>query len=82
MAAGGVNIAILVGRATTDPVIKTVKAGTAQAVFNVATNEIWIDKQTDERRERVIYHKVVVYGPLVKAIEKCVRKGALVFVQG
>jgi single-strand DNA-binding protein len=82
MAAGGVNIAILVGRATSDPTVRVVKGGVAQAVFNMTTNEVWFDKETDQRREKVIGHKVVVYGPLVRAVEKCVRRGSLVFVQG
>lgn len=82
MAAGGVNIAILVRRATSDPTIRTVKGGVSQAVFGITTNEVWFDKETNERREKIIPHRIVVYGPLVRAVEKCVRRGCLVFVQG
>ena len=82
MSAGGVNIAILVGRATSDPTVRVVKGGVAQAVFNMTTNEVWFDKESNERREKVISHRVVVYGPLANAVGKCVRKQCLVFVQG
>src|SRR5262249_34773869 len=71
-----------VGRVTSDPKIAVVKGGVSQAVFNMTTTEQWFDKETNERREKVISHRIVVYGPLARAIEKCVRKGALVFVQG
>src|SRR5262249_15476676 len=82
MSAGGVNIAILVGRATSDPATRVVKGGVSQAIFGMTTREVWVDKQTDEKREKAIHHRVVVYGPLVRAVEKCVRRGSLVFVQG
>jgi single-strand DNA-binding protein len=82
MSAGGVNIAILVGRATSDPTVRVVKGGVAQAVFNMTTNEVYFNKETNERREKVMPHRVVVYGPLANAVGKCVRKGCLVFVQG
>jgi len=82
MSAGGVNIAILVGRATSDPTTRVVKGGVPQAVFNMATNEVYFDKQTNERREKIISHRVVVYGPLANAVGKCVRRQCLVFVQG
>src|SRR5262249_23158064 len=82
MSAGGVNIAILVGRATSDPATRVVKGGVSQAIFGMTTREVWVDKQTDEKREKAIHHRVVVYGPLVRAVEKCVRRGSLVCVQG
>src|SRR5262249_54018916 len=64
-----------------DPRIAVVK-GLSQAVFNMTTNEVWYDKETNERREKIISHRIVVYGPLTRAIEKCVRRGSLIFVQG
>lgn|SRR5262249_17972401 len=82
MSAGGVNIAILVGRAVSNPVIRVTKGGISQAVFHMTTTEIWFDRETNERREKIISHRVVVYGTLVRAVEKCVSKGCLVFVQG
>src|SRR5262249_933075 len=82
MSAGGVNIAILVGRATSDPATRVVKGGVSQAIFGMTTREVWVDKQTDEKREKAIHHRVVVYGPLVRASEKRVRRGSLVVGQG
>jgi len=52
------------------------------AGFDLTTSEIWFDKPTNERRERTVLHKIAVYGPLVKVVQKCVRKGARVYVEG
>ena len=82
MSAGGVNKAILVGVVCRGPEIRTTKAGVPQAVFGLTTSEIWFDKESNEKREKTISHRVVVYGPLVKVVSKHLRKGARVFVEG
>jgi single-strand DNA-binding protein len=82
MSAGSVNKAILIGRAFHGPESRTTSAGVPQAVFGLATNEIWFDKATNEKREKTIFHRVVVYGPLAKVVGKYLRKGARVYVEG
>src|SRR5262245_52204143 len=82
MSAGDVNKAILVGRVARDPEIRMTKVGVPQAAFDITTTEIWFDKPTNERREKTASHRIVVYGPMVKVVEKCVRKGARLYLEG
>jgi single-strand DNA-binding protein len=79
---GDVNKAILVGRVVRGPAIHTTKAGIPRAVFDITTTETWIDKATNKRNERVFPHRIVAYGPLVRVVEKCIRHGARVYIEG
>lgn len=78
-----VNKVILVGFVGRDPDIRTTQAGKKLASFSVATSERWKDRATGERREVTDWHDVVVFNEhIVEFIEKYVRKGARVFVEG
>jgi len=79
---GDVNKAILIGRVIRGPSIKPTKNGVPQAVFTLSTTEVWWDKPTNEKRSKTILHKVIVYGPLVGVVEKCVQVGARVYLEG
>jgi single-strand DNA-binding protein len=49
----------------------------------VATSEKWRDKQTGERKEKVEWHRVVVFNEhLVKVIEQYVKKGSKILIEG
>ena len=76
-----VNRATLLGHAGRDPEIRTLPGGGRTAWFSLATTERW--RRTDgEPAEAIEWHRVVVYGGAVKAVEARVRKGALVMVEG
>ena len=76
-----VNRATLLGHAGRDPEVRTLPGGGRTAWFSLATTERW--KRTDgEPGEATEWHRVVVYGGTVKAVEARVRKGALVMVEG
>ena len=80
---GDVNKAILVGRVTRNPEIKTTKAGVPQAFFVLSTSEAWFDKPTSQKRTKTVFHRVMVYGgSLVRVVQKCVRKGARLYLEG
>lgn len=80
---GDLNKAMLIGRVTREPTIKQTKSGIPYAVFSLTTHERWFDKTTNGRRERGVSHKVEIFGAqLVGVVEKCVRKGARVYVEG
>src|SRR5690554_4910666 len=79
----GVNKVILVGNVGHDPEVKTLQAGGKAARFSLATSETWKDRGTGERKERTEWHSVVVFlEPLVDVIEKYVRKGSKLYVEG
>ena len=76
-----VNRATLLGHAGRDPEVRTLPGGGRTAWFSLATTERW--RRTDgEPGEATEWHRVVVYGGAVKAVEARVRTGALVMVEG
>ncbi|MGH6886092.1 MAG: single-stranded DNA-binding protein, partial [Geminicoccales bacterium] len=81
--AGSVNKVILVGNLGRDPEIRTMQDGGKVANLSVATSESWRDKSSGERRERTEWHRVVVFNDrLVDVIEKYLKKGAKVYLEG
>ncbi len=81
--AGSVNKVILIGNLGRDPEIRTTQDGTKVANLSVATSENWRDKNSGERREKTEWHRVVVFNDrLVDVIEKYLKKGATVYLEG
>ncbi len=76
-----VNRATLVGHAGRDPEIRDLKNGGKAAIFSLATAEKWTDRE-GKPAESTEWHRVVVYGPAVKAVETMLRKGDPVMVEG
>ena len=78
-----VNKAILLGNVGGDPKINTTQNGKKIASFSLATSEKWVDKQTNEKREVTQWHNIVVFSDgLVGIIEKYIKKGTKLFVEG
>jgi single-strand DNA-binding protein len=81
--AGSVNKVILIGNLGRDPEIRTTQDGTKVANLSVATSENWRDKNSGERREKTEWHRVVVFNDrLVDVIEKYLKKGAKLYLEG
>jgi len=81
--AGSVNKVILVGNLGRDPEIRSTQDGTKVANLSLATSESWRDKNTGERKERTEWHRVVVFNErLVDVIEKYVKKGSKLYIEG
>lgn len=76
------NKVFLLGNLTFDPEIRTTPSGKMVCSFRVATNRIWIDKQTGEKRQQTEYHRVVTWGRLAEIASQYLKKGRLVFVEG
>jgi len=80
--ARGINKVILVGTAGKDPEVKYMPSGDAIANISVATSESWKDKNTGEKKEATEWHKVVFYRQLAEIVEKYLRKGQQVYIEG
>lgn len=77
------NRVTLLGRLGADPEIKSVQNGDKVANLRLATSESWRDKNTGEKKERTEWHSVVVWNSgLVGVIEKYVKKGSQVLIEG
>ena len=75
------NRVTLLGHTGRDPDIRTLKSGARAASFSLATTEKWKDRD-GEPIENTEWHRVVVYGPTVDAVETMVAKGSAVLVEG
>lgn len=75
------NKVILIGRLGDDPEVNHLDSGTAVAKFSLATSERFKDRN-GEKQERTEWHKVTVWGKLAEVVERFVRKGSQVMVEG
>lgn len=77
----GVNKVILLGHLGKDPEIRAMETGRRVANFTLATSETYKDKN-GERVENTEWHNVVFWGPVTEIIEKYVKKGTQIYVEG
>ena len=81
--AGSVNKVILVGNLGKDPEIRRTQDGRPIANLSVATSESWRDRNSDERKEKTEWHRVVIFNEgLCKIAEQYLKKGAKVYLEG
>jgi single-strand DNA-binding protein len=81
--AGSVNKVILLGNLGRDPEIRSIQSGSKMATFSIATSKRWKDKNTQEQRDKTSWHNIVVFGDgLVDIVEKYVKKGSKIYVEG
>jgi len=81
--AGSVNKVILVGNLGKDPEVRSSQDGTKIVSFSLATSETWNDRASGERKEKTEWHRVVVFNErIADVVEKYVRKGRKVYVEG
>ena len=80
---GSVNKVILLGNLGKDPEIRSMNSGNKVASFSVATSKRWKDKTTQEQKDKTSWHNIVVFGDgLVGIVEKYVRKGSKIYIEG
>ncbi len=80
---GTVNKVILVGRLGSDPEIRVSQDGNKIARFSIATSESWNDKNTNERKEKTEWHRIVIFNEgLVNVVQQYLKKGANVYIEG
>lgn len=80
---GYLNKVILMGNVGNSVEKRQLKDGSTVHSFSLATSEYWKDKVTGEKASRTEWHRVVVMNPrLGEIIDKFVRKGSKVYVEG
>lgn len=79
--AGSINKVILIGRLGKDPEMRFTPSGKAVTNFTMATNEVWID-QNSEKQERTEWHRVVTWGKLAENCAKLLSKGKQIYIEG
>lgn len=78
----GVNKVILIGNLGKEPEVRTLKNGTKVANFSIATSETWFDRGSGEKKEKTEWHNIVVWKNTAEVVEKYVKKGDKVYIEG
>jgi single-strand DNA-binding protein len=76
-----VNRVTLLGHVGRDPEFHSNAAGDRAARFSLATTERWKNRD-GEPQERTEWHRIIVFGGAVGVVERLVRKGTAVLVEG
>ena len=80
--ARGVNKVILIGNLGQDPEVRYMPSGGAVANVNIATTEVWNDRQSGQRQERTEWHKVVFFNKLAEVVQQYLKKGSKIYIEG
>jgi single-strand DNA-binding protein len=78
---GSVNKVILVGNLGRDAELRYTPGGAAVATLNMATTEMWNDKQ-GQRQEKTEWHRVVLWGKQAESLQEYLVKGKQIYVEG
>lgn len=76
-----VNKAIIVGRLTRDPEMRSTPSGQQVTTLSLATNNYWTDK-SGTRQERTEFHNIVLWGRLAEVASQYLTKGQECYVEG
>lgn len=75
------NRALVAGRLTADPQLRSTTGGQSVGTFSVATGRTWTDK-AGQKQEQTEYHNIVVWGRQAELCAQYLKKGALVLIEG
>ena len=76
-----VNKVILIGNIAKDPLIRETKVGAKNALFVVATNRIYKDKNGQVQNEAE-FSNCIAWGSLADRCQQYLKKGKLVYIEG
>ena len=77
----GVNKVILLGNLGKDPEVRVFDGGSKKAMFSLATSDSFVDK-AGEKKENVEWHNIIFWGKMADVVEKYLKKGSQVYVEG
>ncbi len=75
------NKAQLIGNLGRDAELKYTPSGQAVSTINVATTEIWNDKN-GQKQERTEWHRCIIWGKTAENLSEYLVKGKQVYVEG
>lgn len=75
------NRITLVGNLAADPDLRSTKTGKKVSQFPLATNR-GVVGQNGEKSKTTDYHRIIAWGPRAEMVEKYLKKGKKVFVDG
>lgn len=78
---GSVNKVLLIGNLGRDAELRYTPGGAAVSTLNLATTEVWNDKQ-GQRQEKTEWHRIVVWGKQAESLQEYLTKGKQIYVEG
>jgi single-strand DNA-binding protein len=72
---------MLIGNVGSDPEVRSTASGTRLAKMSLATNRQWTNKDGSEQ-EKTEWHRLTVWGKLADVVERYVKKGDRLYVEG
>ncbi|GAB4141167.1 MAG: hypothetical protein Fur0024_3070 [Patescibacteria group bacterium] len=75
------NKVMIIGNVTQEPRISQTPSGQMVATFSIATNRTWTD-QNGIKQSKATFHNVIAWRKLAEIVEKYVKKGKKVYVEG
>ena len=78
---GSLNKVILVGNLGRDAELRYTAGGAAVATLNLATTEVWNDRN-NQRQEKTEWHRVVLWGKQAESLQEYLTKGKQICVEG
>jgi len=76
------NKAMIIGRLTRDPELKTTPSGVNVCTFSVATGYTYTNKETNQKVEQTEFHNVVMWRKLADIAAQYLKKGTQVYIEG
>ncbi len=75
------NKAMIIGRVTKTPELRSTPSGQSVTTFNVATNRRYTDA-SGQKQEKAEFHTIVAWGKLAEICSQYITKGKRVYVEG
>jgi len=76
------NKVFLIGNLTRDPESRTLPSGQGISNFGLATNRVWVDAESKEKKQQAEFHNIVAFGRLADICNQYLKKGKMVMVEG
>ena len=73
---------IVIGNVGRDPELKYTQSGQAVCSFSVAVNDVWYDKNTNEKREKTTWYRVSCWAKMAETANQYVHKGMQIMITG
>ena len=78
----GINKVMLIGNLTRDPELRYTPQGVAVCEFALALNRSYVNKQSGEKREEVVFVDITVWGRRAEVCAEYLKKGRQTFIEG
>lgn len=76
------NKVFLIGNLTRDPELRQIPSGQALCSFGIATNRVFFDNASGQKKEDVQFHNIVAWGKQAELVHQYLQKGRLACIEG